>query len=97
MALLGPLTSLVKRVSVHRVLPRSGTLVRRSSFGKTFPSSSICILQTITSSNLKKRQCLVFLEFRKISLWACGLYWPDSPPKDLSPQKKKVWELGPQQ
>ena len=39
-------------------LPRNGTLVRRSSFGKTFPSSSICILQTMTSSNLKEVRCI---------------------------------------
>lgn len=83
-----------KGIHAHGDLPLSGTWVRRSSFGKTFPSSSICILQTITSSNLKKRQCLVLLEFRKISLSMWSLLarltcWPGSPsPKDLSPQRK---------
>lgn len=35
-------------------LPWRGTLGSRSSVGSTSPASSICILQTTTSSNLKE-------------------------------------------
>lgn len=41
--------------------------MRRSSFGKTFPSSSICIFQTITSSNLEKGNIWCFWNWERLA------------------------------